>query len=50
MTHSTDKRRNQRHARLRACNGLGEAKEKGKVAVNAVVTLELARGLDTLPG
>ena len=50
MTHSTDERRNQRHASLRACNGLGEAKEKGEVAVNALVALELARSLDTFPG
>jgi len=50
MTHSTDERRNQRHASLRACNGLGEAKEEGEVAVNAVVALELARSLDTFPG
>ena len=50
MTHSTDERRNQCHASLRACNGLGEAKEKGEVAVNALVALELARSLDTFPG
>jgi len=50
MTHSTDERRNQRHASLRARNGLGEAKEEGEVAVNAVVALELARSLDTFPG
>ena len=50
MTHSTDERRNQCHACLRACNGLCEAKEKGEVAVNALVALELARSLDTFPG
>jgi hypothetical protein len=50
MTHSTDERRNQCHACLGACDGLGEAKEKGEVAVNSLVALELARSLDALPG
>ena len=50
MTHSADKRRNQSHASLRTCNGLGEAKEKGEIAVNAFVALQLARSLDTFPG
>jgi hypothetical protein len=50
MTHSADERRNQSHASLRTCNGLPEAEEKGEVAVNAFVALELARSLDTFPG
>lgn len=50
MTHSTDERRNQCHASLRACNGLGEAKEEGEVAMNSVVALKFARSLDTFPG
>jgi hypothetical protein len=50
MTHSADERRNESHASLRTRNGLGEAEEKGEVAVNVFVTLELARGLDTFPG
>jgi hypothetical protein len=31
-------------------NGLSKAKEKSQVAVDLVVTLELTRSLDTLPG
>jgi hypothetical protein len=50
MTHSADKWRNQSHAGLRTGNRLSEAKEKGKVTMNALVTLELARGLDAFPG
>jgi hypothetical protein len=50
MTHSADERRNQSHASFRTCNGLGEAEEKGEIAVNAFVALELARRLDTFPG
>ena len=29
---------------------MGKAKKKGKVAVDSVIALELARGLNTLPG
>jgi hypothetical protein len=50
MTHSSDKRRNQSHASLRTRNGLAEAEEKGEVAVNVFVTLELSGGLNTFPG
>ena len=50
MTHSTDERRNQCHASLRACDGLGEAKEEGEVAMNSVVALKFARSLYTFPG
>jgi hypothetical protein len=50
MTHSADERRNQSNASLRTCNGLGEAEEKGEIAVDAFVALQLARSLDTFPG
>lgn len=50
MTHSADEWRDQSDASLRTSNSLGEAKEKGEIAVNAIVALELARSLDTFPG
>ena len=49
ITHAADERRNQGDTGLRTGNSLREAEEKGEVAVDAVVTLELARSLDTLP-
>lgn len=49
-TYTADEGRDERNARLSAGNSLAEAEEKGKVAVNAVVTLELARSLNALPG
>ena len=38
------------HAGFGACDGLGETEEEGKVAVDAVVALEFAGGLDAFPG
>ena len=48
-TYAAHERRDERDACLGARNSLTEAKEQGQVAVNPVVTLELARSLDTLP-
>lgn len=50
MTHSTDEWRDQSNASLRTSNGLGEAEKEGEVTVDALIALELARCLDTLPG
>ena len=49
ITYTADEGRDESDARLCAGNSLREAEEKGEVAVDAVVTLELARSLDTLP-
>ena len=49
-THAADKGRDEGDAGLGAGDGLAEAEEEGEVAVDAVVALELARGLDALPG
>jgi hypothetical protein len=37
------------HTCLRACDGLGEPEEEGEVAVDLVIALELACGLDAFP-
>jgi hypothetical protein len=50
MTHPANEWRDQSHASLRTCDGLGKAKEEGEIAVNALVALELARSLDAFPG
>lgn len=47
---TADKGRDESDTRFRAGNGLTEAEEEGQVTVDAVVALELASGLDTLPG
>ena len=49
-TYAAHERRDERDACLSARNSLTKAKEQGQVAVNPVITLELARSLDTLPG
>ena len=49
-TYAAHERRDERDACLGARNSLTKAKEQGQVAVNPVITLELARSLDTLPG
>jgi hypothetical protein len=46
---AADERADERHAGLGARDGLAEAEEEREVAVDALL-LELARGLDTLPG
>ena len=50
ITYAADEGGDEGNAGLSASNGLREAEKKGEVAVDAVVTLELARSLDTLPG
>ena len=50
MTYSANEWGDQSDTRLRASNSLAEAKEKGEVAVNALVAFELAGSLDALPG
>src|SRR6266404_425473 len=50
ITYSSDKWRDQRHTSFGAGDSLTEAKEKGEVAVNTLVALELSSSLDTLPG
>ena len=50
MTYATDEWRDESDVGLCASNGLSEAKEEGEVAVDAVVLLEHAGSLDTLPG
>lgn len=50
VTHTADEGRDERDARLGTRNGLAEAEQEREVAVDAVVALELARSLDTLPG
>ena len=42
--------RDESDAGLGARDGLAEAEEQGEVAVDLVLRLELARGLDALPG
>jgi hypothetical protein len=49
MTNSANEWGDQCHASFSTGNSLSEAKEKSEIAVYALVTLELARGLDTLP-
>ena len=49
-TYAAHERRDECDACLGARNSLTKAKEQGQVAVNPVITLELARSLDTLPG
>jgi hypothetical protein len=46
---SADKRRDERDLCLCARDGLAKPKEQGKVAVDVVLLLELARRLDPLP-
>ena len=50
MTYTADEGRDEGDLGLSACNGLTETEEKGKVAVDAILGLELLRRLDTLPG
>jgi len=47
---TTDEGGNEGDASLGASDGLAETEEEGQVAVDAVVALELAGGLDTFPG
>ena len=49
-THAANERRDEGNACLSASDGLAEAEQKRQVAVNAIITFELARGLNTLPG
>ena len=49
-THTADEGRNQGDASLGTSNSLAETEEESEVAVNAVLSLELLRRLDTLPG
>ena len=49
-TYTADEGRDEGNTSLRTRNGLREAEEEGEVTVDAVVALELAGGLDTLPG
>ena len=49
ITHTSNKRRDQRNTGLCARNSLSETEKKGQVAVDLVFLLELPRGLDTLP-
>ena len=48
-TYATDERRDQSHASLGTCHCLNESKHEGQVAVNIVLLLELASGLDAFP-
>ena len=50
ITYTADEGRDEGNTSLRTRNGLREAEEEGEVTVDAVVALELAGGLDTLPG
>jgi hypothetical protein len=50
MTYSANEWGDQSDTRLRASDSLAEAKEKGEVAVNALVAFKLAGSLDTFPG
>jgi len=47
---ATDERRDEGDAGLSAGNGLSETEEEGEVAVDLVLSLELAGSLDSLPG
>lgn len=49
-TYTADEGRDEGDARLSARDGLPEAEEEREVAVDAVLLLELARGLDAPPG
>lgn len=48
-TYTSNEWRNQSHASFCTSNGLTEAEEKGKVAVDLVLALEFTGGLDALP-
>lgn len=48
-TYAANERRHQGHTSLGTCNGLNESKHEGQVAVDTVLLLELASGLDSLP-
>ena len=50
IQNTADEGRDQSDTSLCASNGLAEAEEEGQVAMNAVIALQLAGGLDTLPG
>lgn len=45
-----DEGRDQRNTSFSTCNGLAETEEEGEVAVDLVVALEFAGGLDAFPG
>lgn len=47
---ATDERRDKGDASLSTSDSLAEAEQEGKVAVDAIVPLQFARGLDTFPG
>jgi hypothetical protein len=49
-TYSANEWGDQSDASLRTGNGLAETKEKGEIAVNSLVALKLAGGLDAFPG
>lgn len=49
-TYTADEGRDEGDTSLSASNSLREAEQERKVAVDTVVTLKLARSLDTLPG
>ena len=48
-TYTADEGRDESHASLSASDRLSEAEEEGEVAVDAIITLELAGSLDALP-
>ncbi len=48
-TYAANEGRDESDTRLGSSNSLSEAEEKGEVGVDAVIALELARGLNTLP-
>jgi hypothetical protein len=50
ITYSTNEWRDQSHTSLSTSNSLAEAKEKGEIAVNALIAFKLAGGLDAFPG
>jgi len=47
--YSADKRRNQGHTGFSACNGLGETKEEGKIAVYSIFFFQFSGSLNTFP-
>ena len=49
VENAADEGRDEGDTSLCAGDGLSEAEEEGEVAVDAILLLELARGLDTLP-
>lgn len=49
-TYSSNKRWDQRYSSLSTSDCLTEAKEKSKIAVNSIISFELASSLDSFPG